>query len=92
MFIQGKVTCCYKCEERTVGCHGTCERYLNQVKEHQEESERIRKAKAENRQLESYADVFAIWACESRKKTPRHGERTVRSGWFHFLGRDGSEG
>lgn len=54
MFIQGKVTCCYKCEERTVGCHGTCERYLNQVKEHQEESERIRKAKEERRQFESY--------------------------------------
>lgn len=23
-----KIRCCYGCEERQVGCHGTCERYI----------------------------------------------------------------
>lgn len=27
------ITCCYKCEERTPGCHATCERYLKETQE-----------------------------------------------------------
>lgn len=27
-----RITCCYKCEERTLGCHATCERYIEQSK------------------------------------------------------------
>lgn len=23
-----KIRCCYGCEERQIGCHGTCEKYL----------------------------------------------------------------
>ena len=27
---QGYITCCYKCEDRHVGCHSTCEKYIEQ--------------------------------------------------------------
>ena len=26
------VSCCYKCSEREVGCHGYCEKYQNEKK------------------------------------------------------------
>ena len=28
-----KIRCCYGCEERKVGCHSTCERYLKEKEE-----------------------------------------------------------
>lgn len=31
------ITCCYKCEERTATCHCTCEKYLTQRAEANEE-------------------------------------------------------
>lgn len=39
------VKCCYKCQERTIGCHGSCETYKREVKEHRQE-----KAETEERQ------------------------------------------
>ena len=35
---QGKVKACYKCPDRKVGCHGSCEKY----KEMQEHYKKIR--------------------------------------------------
>lgn len=40
-----KITCCYKCTNRTITCHGTCELYLTQRKQLDELNEQIRKKK-----------------------------------------------
>lgn len=39
--VNSKDKCCYKCTERTSGCHGHCPRYLKELKR----SESIRKEK-----------------------------------------------
>lgn len=36
---------CYKCPDRTPGCHGSCERYLAWKKEQDEQKEQIRRQK-----------------------------------------------
>ena len=38
-----KKRCCYKCEKRTVGCHVTCEDYINEQNERKEYYEKLRK-------------------------------------------------
>lgn len=38
-------TVCLLCKERVVGCHATCERYIEEGKQIAEERERIRKMK-----------------------------------------------
>lgn len=35
-----KISCCYRCEDRKVGCHGTCEEYKKEKAERFEEYER----------------------------------------------------
>ena len=37
------IRCCYKCEERKVGCHSTCEKYLAERKVLDEEMEERKK-------------------------------------------------
>lgn len=36
---------CYKCPDRTPGCHGSCEKYLAWKKEQDEQKEQIRRQK-----------------------------------------------
>lgn len=36
---------CYKCEDRIVGCHSVCERYISYKKEMTKQNELIEKAK-----------------------------------------------
>lgn len=38
---------CHNCEDRKVGCHGECERYLQEKKEHDEKKQVIRAQKIE---------------------------------------------
>jgi len=33
------ITCCMNCTERTVGCHGSCERYNSQKEENQKKKQ-----------------------------------------------------
>lgn len=42
---RSKITCCINCEDRTIGCHGTCEKYLTQKEIDASEKERINKNK-----------------------------------------------
>lgn len=28
-----RITCCYGCKDRVVGCHSTCEKYINEKAE-----------------------------------------------------------
>jgi hypothetical protein len=44
-----KIDCCYECKNRTLGCHGNCEKYILQKAEYEQEQEEIR-----NRKIDSY--------------------------------------
>lgn len=39
------IKCCKDCTERYIGCHGTCKKYLDEVKAENEKKERLRKQK-----------------------------------------------
>ena len=39
---QKRITCCYKCEDRTVGCHCSCEKYRNERSEMDKYYEKIK--------------------------------------------------
>lgn len=45
---------CMGCENRALGCHATCEKYLEEVKVCQQEKEQIYAAKGKNREYYSY--------------------------------------
>lgn len=40
-----KITCCKDCTDRQIGCHATCERYLEQKKRNEEEVDRAHEYK-----------------------------------------------
>lgn len=40
------ISCCYQCEKREVGCHGTCNDYIKEVAERKEFLEKVRLEKA----------------------------------------------
>lgn len=55
---------CYKCEDRSVRCHSTCEKY----KAFAQEREKIREQKAKEREMDSfYGDVIRFDKREQRK-------------------------
>jgi len=62
------IDCCYGCEERHVGCHGSCERYREQRARKDAEIARVMAAKAG-----SYgkADSMRIQAPYRRKERKR---------------------
>ena len=39
------ITVCFKCADRHIGCHATCERYTTQAEQHQKELADIRRQK-----------------------------------------------
>lgn len=39
------ITVCFKCTDRHIGCHATCERYITQAEQHQNELADIRRQK-----------------------------------------------
>lgn len=64
------IQCCYKCTSRHIGCHGTCQRYL-------EEKAQWEKDKAKMRQsmpVIIYPSDFEMLACmhKQRKDNRRH--------------------
>lgn len=48
------IQCCYKCQERHVGCHGTCERYNNELEAHIKRKNKIKQAKMKEREISNY--------------------------------------
>ena len=42
------ISCCYKCEDRHEGCHGKCDKYIKESKEHEIEKEKRRRDKILN--------------------------------------------
>lgn len=41
--MANSITCCYKCPDREVGCHSTCDEYLSQKQANEELRRRERK-------------------------------------------------
>lgn len=48
------IACCLGCEERYVGCHGTCERYAEWLKTARARAEAIKAAKEKEYIADSY--------------------------------------
>ena len=40
--MQRKVTCCHDCQEREVGCHSTCKKYIEENEAYVNEREEIK--------------------------------------------------
>lgn len=43
--MQRKVTCCHDCQEREIGCHSTCKKYIEETEMHLMEREKIKAEK-----------------------------------------------
>lgn len=66
--FSGRIKCCYKCEKRHVGCHGSCEDYLRERKALDEFNEEQRKIKQVR---QSYNEIkrFTIEKTKRKYKT-----------------------
>ena len=53
--MRNKFKACYKCEEKFLGCHATCEKYLAEVEQHRQEQEKIRAAKEKENAYVAYS-------------------------------------
>lgn len=60
---------CYKCNDRHVGCHGECERYLQEVETNNKEKKELREKKA----VDNYISIYAV---KTREKCLRKYGRT----------------
>lgn len=49
-----KVAPCKDCEKRVVGCHSSCEDFVQWEQEHREEKERLREAKMKSSEYLAY--------------------------------------
>ena len=45
------ISSCYQCKDRQIGCHSSCERYLEEKKIHDAKQKEITKRKAESSAL-----------------------------------------
>ena len=59
-----KVNCCYECQDRHIGCHEVCQKYINQLEEYIAEKREIKKMK--NR--ETAVTTFAIDGIRKSKR------------------------
>ena len=57
------ITCCHNCQERQLGCHSTCKKYISEKAEDEKRKEKIRKAKS----LENALD-FGRYARDNKRK------------------------
>lgn len=48
-----RISCCYGCEDRKVGCHGTCEKYIEECKQWKEQKDFL---KAKNANVVGYSN------------------------------------
>lgn len=64
-----EITCCKDCPDRHVGCHATCERYLEQKATLEEEADRVRKYKLVDIE---YSKLSRDHLCRKIKNKARH--------------------
>lgn len=68
-----KYDCCFHCEERFVGCHATCEKYIKTREEYLELKNKINAERNKEKEL----NIFDL---ESKKRMKTHrGNRVIRS-------------
>lgn len=53
--MKSRINCCKDCEDREVGCHAVCEKYLSEKAEVEKENERRRK-QIEQKAINEYLD------------------------------------
>ena len=58
------IKCCYKCQDRVVGCHATCEKYITEKAEWDKTAATIRK----NRDLENEINSSIIDSIKRKEK------------------------
>jgi hypothetical protein len=63
MSKSNKVTCCYDCAKRAIGCHSTCEEYIKQSEEVKRKNEEIAKIK----RLKALASAISFDGMQSVK-------------------------
>lgn len=66
-----KVYCCKDCQERFIGCHATCEKYIAQNAAHLEEKQREKEIKSVERMMKDYR-------VRERYRTVRKRKRGLR--------------
>ena len=64
-----KITCCKDCPDRHIGCHATCERYLEQKATLEEEADRAREYKLVDIE---YSKLSKDHLCRKIKKKIHH--------------------
>ena len=65
------IRCCKDCQDRFIGCHGTCEKYIAQNKAHQEELKRIYESKGVDIMMEEYKIRERYRTVQKRKRSKR---------------------
>lgn len=63
------ITCCKDCTERHIGCHGSCQRYLDEVEAANAERERLRKQKKGENEADAVLHIAArkMWMRRAKK-------------------------
>lgn len=59
---------CKNCQDRQVGCHGTCEKYLAQKALHEQEKAELDKRKAEEQVISKYTYEKVMKAVLKRER------------------------
>lgn len=67
------IKCCKNCTERHIGCHGSCQRYLEEAKAASEERERLRKEKKGQNEADAVLHLSArkVWMRRVKKGRKR---------------------
>lgn len=64
------IKCCKDCTERHIGCHGSCQRYLDEVEATNAERERLRKQKKGENEADAVLHIAArkMWMRRAKKE------------------------
>ena len=62
---------CFECQDRTVGCHGSCEKYLNGKKEF----EAMAAAMREKYEQENMMDTYRTASIKRMKEKKKQGRK-----------------
>lgn len=72
--------CCRECRKRQVGCHSTCEDYLEFVRQNEEEKEKIRKIKELDDIVHRFGLPGVCFGEPTKRRTKRNRVRGLASG------------
>ena len=63
---------CKDCTERTVGCHGTCEKYAKYIKDRNKLRHELKKKVYEERDMDNYV-IDAVYRSQRNRKMMKEG-------------------